>query len=226
MAWIIKSSHDGPVIINDLGIMLNRGQMKDLDLLGRDAAERSNDVKVLLAKKLIIELKKDAVTPATAPSNAAAMESLAASVKQASDAMAQTQAQNETIAKQNDKINELSTQLTEQKILTQEVISNTAKIVEAVNKFATDFPVEVRTIKKAMENIKVERGNISETRQEMATGNDVTEAEIKAQERILANKDKKLEKNLLDLGKSVTKNAVEKAEDVDSALDAMDELGI
>ena len=49
-----------------------------------------------------------------------------------------------------------------------------------------------------------------------------SESEIKARSRILDLKDKKLEKNASDIGKSITKSA----DDIDDTLDALDALGL
>lgn len=220
MAWIIKSNTEGPVIINDLGIILTKGQMKDLDSLGRETAERSNDVKILMNRKppLIVEISKDPVASHTAVPPQV-MAELASSTAKLTEAVTTVQQQQNVITEQAATINQMKEDMKEQG-------SKTDQILAALKQFSQDYPVEIRTIKKAMENIQTERIHIAERREELKSSDEISEGEIRTQERILANKDKKLEKNLMDLGKSVTKNSVQDAKDVSDALDELDALDI
>lgn len=212
MAWIIASISDGPVLINDLGLMLHKGQMKDLDLIGRENAERSNDIKVLLNRNNIKTIKKDPYVPPGSidPKIVKDLADVAIAAKAA-------------VESQESVIQAMKKDAIEQREQTDALMSKMDAILGVVQKFAEERPKEMRTIKQAIENIKVERSEIAEKRAELPTSG-MTDEEIKMQDKILSLRDKKLEKNYKNLGSSITKEV--KDASVDDALKAMDELGI
>ena len=59
MAWIIQSNSEGPVIIADIGLTFSAKQIKNVDLIGRHNAEQSNDLKLMIQKGFLKEIKKD-----------------------------------------------------------------------------------------------------------------------------------------------------------------------
>jgi chromosome segregation ATPase len=228
--WIIQSIHPGPVHINDVGIMLTHGQTRDLDLLGRENAERSNDVKVAHKMRWIKTVTKDA--PEAPKMDHAVVQQLTQASQQSVAAATQMQ---DVAAAQQGLIERLQAQLAEQIAInrsmheqmahqatqTQQVLDNTTKMLDQVKDFAEKHPVEIRSLKETLQNIQVERKDVQ---QQIAAlpASGMSEAEIKAQERILKMKEQKLQKNAESIGKSIA----ESAGDIQSELDAMDELGI
>lgn len=221
MAWIIQSACDGPILINDLGLTLHKGQMKDLDLLGRENAERSNDVKVLLNMNppRIRTVKKDPYTP-PGQVDPQVLKDL---TETASKARETVEAQAAIIKDLRDDVSAAKENAADLRAQNQAIILKMEAVLSAVSKFAEEHPREIRTIKEAIENIKVERSQIAEKKAEIQASTDMTDAEIKMQDKLLTIRDKKLEKNYKDLGKTITKG---EDASVDEALDAMDELGI
>ena len=229
MAWIIQSASPGPIVINDLGIMLTFNQTRDIDLIGRENAERSNDIKYFLAKEMIKTIRKDAyvsdkLDPAlvqqiktnseeikTAASNLSKIEG---SVNQAFQAAQMAQ---EAVVKMND-------ELDEQKKQNEAILETNKKVLDVVMKFAEDHPVEIRKIKEALENIKIERTVISEKQQALEQSTEMSDAEIKTQEKILGLKDKRLEKNITEIGKKIVKS--EDSKDISDAISGLEDLGI
>jgi len=59
--WIIKNNTVGILLIEDLGIELKHGETFDLDLLGRDKAESSIIVAILVNKGALEIVSKDSV---------------------------------------------------------------------------------------------------------------------------------------------------------------------
>jgi chromosome segregation ATPase len=219
---------DGPVILQDIGITITRGQLRDLDLIGRENAERSNDVKLALAKNYVKTVRKDAIS-----TGSGVPQQVVDAISTAASKMDEATAANTDVVKRLEERNrELEKKLAEQKAAfdaqieeqrrhNEQAESNANKVLDEVRDFAKRLPIEIRTIGEAMRNIQVERAQVAEARSSLAESGH-TEEEIKAQERILALKDKKLEKNFKDLGKTVSSSAT----DVTEALDALDELGI
>lgn len=214
MAWVIQSASEGPVLINDLGLTLHKNQMKDLDLLGRENAERSNDLKSLLSMNppKIRTIKKDPYTP---PGGIDPQI-----VKELTETTIQAKAVIET---QASTIKELRQEAEVAKEQTKVMMSKMEELMASVKQLADEHPKEIRTMRKAIENIQVERADIATKREEIKSSDSMTDEEIKMQDKILSMRDKKLEKNYKDLGKTITKT-----EDVsmDDTLEVMDQLGI
>jgi len=222
MAWDIRSEHVGPVHLPDINILLmKRGDIRDLDLLGREHAERSNDVRIALVKGLIITLRKD--PPENGRMDAASAKAMSDS---AAAATAAVNAASQIVVTQGETISRLSEALTSQQQQNAQLISQNEKLMDKmqtilseVQAFSEKYPVEIRTIKAAMENISFERETIA-VQKEVLSKSEMSEAEMKTQERILSLKDKKLERNGENLGKSVSKSA-DHLKDIESAMDAL-----
>lgn len=229
MAWIIQSVAQGPIVINDLGIMLTFNQTRDIDLIGRENAERSNDIKYFLSKGMIKTIRKDTfvsdkIDPAlvqeiknnseeikTATANLSKIEG---SIDQAFQAAQMAQ---EAVVKMNG-------ELEDQKKQNQAILLANQQVLEIVKKFAEDHPVEIRKMKEAIDNIKIERVEISEKKEALHEMPDMSEDEIKTQEKILNLKDKRLEKNIKEIGKKIVKS--EDSQDINNAINELDDMGI
>lgn len=224
MAWIIQSMCDGPLILSEIGLNLTKGQYRDLDLIGRENAERSNDIKLALQKDWIRTVRKDPHTESRGLSSEiiqTIQESSAKANEAAGAAVRVAEKQSEIIVQLEGRNAMLEKQLGEQKAQTEDVLNTTKKVLEEVKAFADRHPLELRTIKEAIQNIQIDRDAILAKRQALKDEG-LSEAEIAAQEKILSLKDKKLEKNADKLGKTVASSA----EDVGDALKAMEELGL
>ena len=68
MAWVIKNISKSVVIISDLNVILHQNQSKDLDIVGREVAEKSSEVRQALSIGLIEEVKNGARLAHTAVS--------------------------------------------------------------------------------------------------------------------------------------------------------------
>lgn len=208
MAWIIQSEAQGPVIISDIGITLTYRQIRDLDLIGRDNAERSNDLKLMLMKGFVKEIRKDAHVPAHSQDV----------IQKINDSMAQhvkiAEASNQRIEQLEQANAALNTKLDENNKLV-------ATVLEEVRQFAEKRPLDVKVIAEAMRNILSERGSIAIQKQELQESG-LSEAEIKAKNRILELQDKKLEKNIKNLGDTIS----HPGSDLKDNLDALDQLDI
>ena len=216
MGWIIKNRHAGPVEVRDLSLWFQGLQIRDLDIIGRENVERSNDLKILMNQHFLEQIRKDAhVSGAIDPKTVEQLNAAVAKVSEVSNKAAADQAAH---AKQMGDIQAENANL-KKSMAEQATLTNT--VLNEVREFAKKFPADIKTFSEAMRNIVAERQAISEKREELAEAG-VSEAEIKVADRILALKDKKLEKNLENLGKTVSGSAA----DVKGALDAMDELGI
>jgi hypothetical protein len=219
MAWVIQSISDGPVIISDLNLVLHHGQSRDLDLVGRENAERSNDVKLLLLKGFIKEIRKDvAVLQSSGKVDTQAIVQMAQIVGEAA-ASAATQANADTVQKLHDKIDAQDQKMNVQSEKSDAVLEKAEAILAEVRNLVEKDPLGIRNLKKTLENIKIERAVIAEKREDLAES---STADVAAHDKILKLKDKKLEKNYQNLGKTVSKSS----DDVDETLKAMDELGI
>lgn len=219
MTWTIQSVSEGPVIIQDLNIILHKNQMKDLDLaVGRQTAERSNDLKVLFNLKHIETRKKDEVIDTTIDPKilTTLTESANKANEAANNAMAANQANMETIHKLEEQVKIANEQ-------NAEMGKKMDRVLDAVAKFAESHPIDIRVMKEAMENIAAERQQIA-IKKELVQNEENSDSEVALQTKILNIKDKKLEKNYNDIGKSIVKN-IEDA-NVEDSLNAMDELGI
>jgi hypothetical protein len=213
MAWIIRNETGGIFSVTDLNITFHPHQIRDMDLLGRENAEKSVQLKQLLNGQTLKEIKKDFVPGCVDPQTVDRMEKAAEKFSVAAENAQKVQeAQNQRIADLQVKNEELTKKL-------DESTATTNKVLEEFRAFAEKFPVQVKNIADAMRNISSERQDIAKQRDEMAGASD---PEIKIQDRILALKDKKLEKNLDNLGKTISGPST----DVNDALKALDELGI
>jgi hypothetical protein len=115
----------------------------------------------------------------------------------------------------------LMAQMAQQGAQTQQVLDNTNKVLEQVKDFAEKHPVEIRSLKETLQNIKVEKAEIAGKLEQLPSSG-MSEGEIKAQERILKMKEQRLQKNAETIGKSISESAT----DIQQELDAMDEMGI
>jgi chromosome segregation ATPase len=215
MAWVIKNISGGAVIISDLNFILHQNQSRDLDLLGRDIAEKSVEVRQALVMKLIEEVRKDPVEGAAPVVSKEVIDEMKQTTEKAVEAAEKAnealQKQEETIKAQEEAIKGY-----------QEEQKETRSVLEQMKEMLALYPEETRAIKKAIEGIKTERVVIADKREELRANNDMSQAEIDAQERILQRRDERLEKNLDNMGESIK---VEDA-DVQESMDALDELGL
>ena len=220
MSWRVKSMMEGPVVLADLGMTFTKGQIRDLDLVGREHAEKSNDIRIALTKGWLAELNKDP-SPVREDVSKGLKEVAEKVAGNAERAMA---AQAQVIAKLEDQNRRLAEQLerqAEKDGQQSEILDKTTRILDEIRAFADRDPVLLKSLREAMENIKSERAVIAEEKAELGASGE-SQAEIEAHERILQLKDGKLEKNFEDIGKSISKEA----DSVDDALAAMDELGL
>jgi len=201
MAWLIQSNSEGPVIIADIGLTFTARQIKNVDLIGRHNAEQSNELKLMIQKSFLKEIKKDA-----------SEDGVTSQVIQQFNA---------TVEAQSTKIEALEEQNQEMKKQNEDLHTKIDKVLSEVQAFALKFPMDARTIAAAMRNIEAERGHIAQRRAEFPSSGE-SEAEIKTHDKILAMKEKKLEKNVKNLGSTIS----ESANDYKDALDALDELDI
>jgi len=216
MAWMIQSNSEGPVIIADIGLTFTARQIKNVDLIGRHNAEQSNELKLMIQKGFLKEIRKDANEQAGVDANV---------VQQLQDSAAKAQehafAAAEVAAEQTVKIQNLEVQNNDLKKQNEELNTKMDVVLEEVRSFATQFPLQVKVIAEAMRNAKAEQGQIAAVRAVLPDSGD-SEQEIKVQEKILALKEKKLEKNIKSMGSTISKSATEAKE----SLDALDQLGI
>ncbi len=201
MAWLIQSNSEGPVIIADIGLTFTARQIKNVDLIGRHNAEQSNELKLMLAKGFLKEIRKDASEEPLDPKI--------------------VQQFNATVQAQSTKINALETQNEELKKQNDDLHTKMDRVLSEVQAFATKFPIDIRTIAEAMRNAETQRGHIVQQRAELAASGE-SEAEIKTHDKILAMKEKKLEKNVKNLGSTIS----ESASDYKESLDALDQLDL
>lgn len=211
MAWVIQSQNEGPLHLADIGIMLLKGQMRDLDLIGRENAERSNDIKLALQKLWIKTIRKDPYTNGGGSMSPQVVQGLQEATVKAAEAAKAAISVAEDLRTRNV---QLEGQLNEQK-------KQSDKILSELRAFADAHPLHLKTILEAIKNAQVERVHIAEERK-VAPADDMTEGEMKARDKILELKDKKLEKNIENLGKTISASS----EDVTDVLDQLDELGI
>jgi hypothetical protein len=211
MAWVIKNAAGGYIHIADLNIKFAPDQIRDLDLIGRENAEKSAELKTLIAQEVLKELRKDPCPAKIDPQIVQKLDAATAKIEQAAQ---NQQAASAAQAEQAQKITKLEAQLAENTAIT-------SKVLDEVRAYAEKFPVLAQTIKAAMENAAVEKSQVLAEKNELAESG-LSPEEIETRERILALKEKKLEKNLGKLGKTVS----ESAGDYKESLDAMDELGI
>jgi DNA repair exonuclease SbcCD ATPase subunit len=229
MAWIIQSISQGPIIINDLGLMLTYNQTRDIDLVGRENSERSNDIKYFLAKGMIKTIRKDAFTPSGGidPAVVQQLTQNSQDIKQATENLGKLEASveqaNQAAKLAQQAAGQIQQDMEAQKKQNQNILDMSQQVLDVVRKFAEDHPVEIRKMKDAIDNIKIERTVISE-KKEALENSDMSEAEINTQEKILNLKDKRLEKNIKEIGKKIIKS--EDSKDIANAISELEDLGV
>lgn len=203
MPWVIRSECAGPVVVNDINLTFTKGQVRDVDLYGgRENAERSNDLKMLVMKGFLKEVHKDNLPTKVAGDLGKIVEVVADVHKSVNDA-ATTNSENlgRIAAAQA----EMRRELAQHKA---EMVDMHQKVLDEIRAFADKHPLQTQTIVQAIRNIVTERGVIAE---KMASIKDeipgVSDADIRAEERMLAIRDRKLEKNLKNIGKSVSESS-------------------
>jgi predicted ribosome quality control (RQC) complex YloA/Tae2 family protein len=221
MAWIVKNISNNVVILSDLNIVLYQNQTRDLDLLDRTLVEKSRDVKEALASGLIEEVRKDAPGATAERFAQEAFDQMQETTKQAvvaaEKATKAVEKQEETIQVQQDVIENQEKAIEAYK----EEQKENRSILEEMRDMLSAYPEEIRAMKTAIENAQTERVVISEQRAGLKTS-DLTDEEIALQEKILKNRDDKLEKNISNMGETLK---VDDASLQDS-LDALDSLGL
>jgi hypothetical protein len=211
---------EGPVILADMQLSFTKGQIRDLDIIGREHAEKSNDIKIAFNKGWIAELSKDPspVSEDVQASIRVAAENIAGRAEEAiaanADVISRLEEQNKKLVSQLEK-------QSFQEVKQAEILDKTTRILSEIKSFADRDPILLRTLKEALGNISAERRHIKEQSDEIKSSGD-SDAEIEAHERILRLKDNKLKKNFEDIGKSISKDA----DSVEDTLSQMDELGI
>jgi hypothetical protein len=230
MTWRVQSKMEGPLNLADIGLTFTKGQIRDLDVIGRENAEKSNDIKMAMMKGWIIQLSKDAGPPKTIDQGV--VEGLhQAAVKAGEVATQASQAvatQNEMIARLEATIKMQAEQLAKYQEESRkkqkqqdQLMDKTDKILTEVREFAARDPLRLQDIKTALLGIQAERGEISK-QLEQVSKSETSDAEVHAHQKILEIKEKKLAKNFEDLGRTIS----QEADNVQDALDAMDQLGL
>jgi ElaB/YqjD/DUF883 family membrane-anchored ribosome-binding protein len=224
MPWIIQSASEGPVIVNDINATFKKGDVKDVDLCGgRENAERSNDLKMLIMKGFLKEIRKD-------PPNAAVvahtvdvgkmMEPLTKHLGEVHQTIQNTaDASNDNMKRIEATQAEMRRELDDHK---KEVMDMHKKILDEIRTFSEKHPLQTQTIIQAMKSIVVERGVIAEKIEAIRTS-DETDIDIRAEERLLSIRDKKLEKNLKNLGKTMSESSVD---DIEASLKALEDIDL
>lgn len=215
MAWIIQSVKEGPLTIDDLGIVMTHMQLRDMDLIGRENAERSKCLRIAIASKWVKEIRKDPHVPGLDPR---VMQDM---VKAQQDQARAQQDQTKEMAALSKKNDELHAKVEEATAKVEEATKATRSVLEEVKAFTERSPLDAKVIVEALRNIQIEQNKIMTDKQELISSG-LSEAETKVQEKILSLKDKKLKKNSENITKTVSKSS----EDMKDVLDAMDELGI
>lgn len=215
MAWMIQSNAEGPVIIADIGLTFTARQIKNVDLIGRNNAEQSNDLKLMIQKGFLKEIRKDPSETTIDPKLVETLKETAAKAQEHAFAAA------EQAVEQNKKMKALEDQNIALKKQNDELHSKVDTVLDEVRAFSEKFPMNIKIIAEAMRNAQAEQAQIAEARQKLPTSGE-SEAEIKTQDRILALKEKRLEKNVKNLGSTLSQSAT----DVKESLDALEKLGI
>jgi len=222
MAWIIQSTTDQTVIVSDINIIFGPKQIRNLDLIGRRNAESSHNLKQLLSDGTFKEIRKDPSEDTIDPKLVQQLQETVKANQQVVQAQTQTiqtlQTSNTEVKKQNE---EVKIQNEEIKLQNEALKKQNETILEEIKKFAENRPTDVQTYAEAMRNILAEHGAIVAERQSVPQ-EEHSAAEIKTHDRILKKKQDKLEKNLQNLGNTVSHPGADHKE----VLDAMDELGI
>ena len=95
------------------------------------------------------------------------------------------------------------------------------QILSEIREIKQTQPNEFKAILETLKNIPAERAALAQQREELRRS-ELPEADLRAQERILELKDKKLQKNYDELGKTISKSA----KDMDEAVDALDQIDL
>jgi len=210
MAWVVQSTHGGPLEVRDLNLMFGPNQIRDLDIVGRENAERSNDIKYLFTKGWLRELRKDPFTSSSSADMSGMQKVVEEASKASLDAKAATEALNLKLQQENQS---LKAKMEEMERSQKEGSQKMDQLISLVRAFAEANPAEARATAAAMRNIKAEQEQVDE---------EMSKAEIEAHHKILDMKKKKLQQNMENLGKTV----VQSSGDVKEALDAMDQLDL
>lgn len=235
MAWRVQSLCEGPVVLNDLGLIFTKGSIRDLDVIGREHAEKSNDIKLALQKGWLRELEKSPSPGAPDSANGLGQEvvdQLQATAQKAEEAATQAQkiseSQNALIEKLEANNAKLQEQLSQQQQHMQAqgehaeaLVAKSEDILQEVRNFIEKSPLDAKVLAEALKNIQAERALIKGEKEHLMSSGD-SEAEISLKTKILDLKDQKLEKNAEQIGKSISGSV----EDIDDLLEDMDELGI
>jgi len=222
MAWLLQSTTDGTVIISDINVIFGPKQIRNLDLIGRRNADSSHHLKQLIADGTLHEIRKDPAEDAIDPKLVQQLQATVQASQQTVQAQTQViqtlQASNEEAQKQNAEVKKQNEDL---KIQNEEIKAQNKTILEEIKKFADQRPLDVRTYADAMRNILAEHGAVVSERT-APTVQEHTDAEMKTHDKILKKKQEKLEKNLQNIGDTVSHPGA----DHKDVLDAMDQLGI
>lgn len=208
MSWIVKAISN--VSIADLNLNISANGIYDLDVLGRSHAENSKDLKILFARSLLKEIKKDATSQ---EDNINVTE-----IKQAvQEVKTTTTAQNTQIENQNKIIQQVSSETEKLKLEVSKVNYKLDEVISMIRSYAEKEPVNARTIAEALKNANIELGKVNS---ELEEKNNPSINEISTHDRILQNKQKTLKKNIENLSATITKPDV----DTQKALEALDQL--
>jgi ElaB/YqjD/DUF883 family membrane-anchored ribosome-binding protein len=221
MPWIIQSASEGPVVVSDINATFTKGQIRDVDLHGgRNNAERSNELKMLIMKGFLKEIRKDPPSVSPVTDVGKMMEPLSKHLEEVHQTV------HSSAAESNDKMRrieeaqaEMRRELADHK---RDVIDMHQKILDEFRAFADKHPLQTQTIVQAIKNIVVERGVIADKLAAIQT-TDSSDADIKTEERLLAIRDRKLEKNLKNLGKTMSESSVG---DIEASLKALEDMDL
>lgn len=222
MTWRVQSLNEGPLVLGDIGLTFRKNDIRDLDLIGREHAEGSNDIRIALDKGWLKELEKGP-SPAGAGSGSVGVpqevvDKLSAAAERAEKT---ANAQSELIDKLEGSNRRLEEQLRIQQEKMAQQDNKTDGVVEEVRAYLEKDPLGIKVLKETLENIAAERGVIANEKAELKSSGD-SEAEISAKDKILNLRDKKLEKNAESIGKTIAGSA----DDIDDLLGDLDALGI
>ena len=221
MAWLLQSTTDGTVIISDINVIFGPKQIRNMDLIGRRNAEASHHLKQLIADGTLHEVRKDpaedAIDPKLVQQLQATVQASQATVQAQTQVIQTLQTSNEEAKKQNEEVKKQNDDL---KVQNEEIKAQNQTILEEIQKFANQRPLDVKTYADAMRNILAEHGSVVTER--AAPAHEHSDAEMKTHDRILKKKQEKLEKNLQNIGNTVAHPGA----DVKEAIDALDQLGL
>jgi len=213
MAWIIKNVSGMIIDIRDLHVTFQQDQVRDVDILGRENSERSSDLAQMLQKGYLFQIAKDAAMRVDGQL-VQKLERAAEKMESVSVQSSKNAAEIEGLKKSNSDLQKSNEQLSAK-------IDGAARTFEEVKSFFEKFPVQAKAIAESMRNIQAEQKGVAEQRERLQESG-TSDAEIRVQDRILASKGAKLQKNLENLGNVVA----HKEGDLDKQLEAMEKAGI